>query len=133
MVNAPSIPSVAANTWTKVGDVGSFTKSAAGSLLELTFNSRLCVNGWGPGATGANFELRVDNTPVPSGVARATVVPSDNANYGVWASITGLFTGLSAGSHTVSIWVYSYNGTAASPTVNPGNFTAPHLVVKEFK
>jgi type VI secretion system secreted protein VgrG len=133
IVSMVSLPSVAANAWTKIGDLGTFTKNGADSLMEITYNGRLAVGSWGAGATGANFELRVDNQPVALGVARATVMPGDNPNYGVSASMTGLFTGLGSGNHTVSVWVYSYNGTASTLAVNPGNFTAPHVVIKEFK
>jgi hypothetical protein len=132
-VSMKQVTSVSANMWTKVGDIGTFTKTWAGSVLEVTYSGRLGLNSWGSGATGADFELRVDNVAVPSGRARATIVPSDSTSYGAPGPMTGIFTGLSTGSHTVSVWVYPYGGSGNYPTVNPGAYAGAHLVIKEFK
>jgi hypothetical protein len=131
-VNLTSLSSAPANTWTKVGDIGSFTKQAA-SRVEITYNGRLCVGAWGSGAMGADFELRTDGAAGGSGRARATVATIDSSSMGISVAMTGLFTGLGAGSHTISIWVHGYNGTVNSVQVNPGNFNAAHVVVNEFK
>jgi hypothetical protein len=131
-VSLISLASVPANTWTKIGDVGSFTKQV-GSIVEITFNGRLCVGAWSITATGADFELRTDGAAMLSGRARATIATGDSSATGIPVSMTGFFTGLSAGAHTISIWVNGYNGTLNNVQVNPGNFNAAHVVVKEFK
>jgi type VI secretion system secreted protein VgrG len=132
-VNMAQTSSAPANTWSKIGDIGVFTKQQPSSILELTLNSRFAISSWGSGAAGAEFELRIDNATVTSGRARVTVVPSDNTAYGISGSIDGIFNNLAAGNHTVSVWVYPYAGSASFPTVNPGGFSGSHLVVKEFK
>jgi len=131
-VSLTSLASVPANSWTKIGDIGSFTKQAA-SLVEITYNGRLCVGSWGSGATGADFELRIDGAAAVNGRARATIGLTDSSTMGVPVAMTGIFTALGAGAHTISIWVNGYNGTLTSVQVNPGNFNAAHVVVNEFK
>jgi hypothetical protein len=131
-VSLTSLASASTGTWTKIGNVGSFTKQS-GAAIEVTYNGRLCVGSWGSGATGADFELRVDDTVVTSGRARATIVTTDSTAWGAPGTMTGIFTGLSAGSHTISIWVYGYSGSLSSVQVNPGGFNAAQVEVKEFK
>jgi len=126
VANAP------ATTWTKVADLGSFTKQN-GATLELTFNGRLVVGSWAGGLGGADFELRLDNTASSVGHVRATVMSTDNATFGIQAGMTGFFTGYNAGSHTVSMWVYGYTGSITNIAVNPGYFYATHVAIKEFK
>jgi hypothetical protein len=85
-------------TFTKVADIGTFTKLLAGSTIELVFNGQTYVAG-------------------------------------IQTSITGIFTGLAASTHTVSIWVQAV-GTGASGTgaqLDPGCFCTDYVVVKELK
>ena len=131
-VGGGNVANAPATTWTKVVDLGSFTKQN-GTMLELTFNGRLVVGSWAGGTGGADFELRLDNTASSVGRVRATVMSTDNANFGIQAGMTGFFTGYSAGSHTVSMWVYSYAGGITNIAVNPGYYSAAHVAIKEFK
>ena len=131
-VSGGNVANAPATTWTKVADLGSFTKQN-GATLELTFNGRLVVGSWAGGTGGADFELRLDNTASSVGRVRATVMSTDNANFGIQAGMTGFFTGYNAGSHTVSMWVYSYAGGITNIAVNPGYYSATHVAIKEFK
>jgi hypothetical protein len=131
-VSGGNVANAPATTWTKVADLGSFTKQN-GATLELTFNGRLVVGSWAGGTGGADFELRLDNTASSVGRVRATVMSTDNANFGIQAGMTGFFTGYPAGSHTVSMWVYSYAGGITNIAVNPGYYSAAHVAIKEFK
>ncbi|WP_345969579.1 hypothetical protein WCX72_09620 [Sulfurimonas sp. HSL1-6] len=119
----------------KIGDMGSYVKQQDASVLEIQYSGRICV-----GVIADDqvvFELRVDDTPSSAGPARSMLqygeegcLPSHPA------TITGIFDGLSAGSHTVSMWVRAESsGMAVGSTnalYNPADSSADHLVIKEF-
>jgi hypothetical protein len=123
-------------TFTKVADIGPFTKLLAGSAIELIFNGRTYVAGLAFGAQGAVFELRVDGIATTNGRARASYKSLETSTgAGVQTSITGIFTGLAAGTHTVSMWVQAV-GSGASGTgaqLDPGCLSSDSVVVKELK
>ncbi|MGA1842416.1 MAG: hypothetical protein ACMUIU_17505 [bacterium] len=97
----------------------------------LTFNGRIAVVTSLSG-TGAVFELRVDDTAT-NGRARASFKPSEVGFDGIPVSITGIFTGLGAGSHTVSIWVQAKYGDVVDAMVDPCCWSSDHIVIKEFQ
>lgn len=102
-----SQPSVTA-TYQKIGDMGTFSKVTAGTFLKLTLQTNVYVTTL-VGATGVVFELRVDD--LPSNVGNATaLIKTAGTNDAI--SITGAFTGLTAGTHTLSLWVKAIGGTA---------------------
>ena len=57
---------------------------------------------------------------------------SEVGSNGVFASMTGFFTGLSTGSHTVSISVRTSQGNGSNAMVDPGCWSTDHVVIKEF-
>jgi hypothetical protein len=125
-------------TYTKVADIGTFTKLLANSTIEVTFNGRTYVNVVGFGSAGAIFELRMDNTATSNGRARASYKYSEAGNnnfIGVQTSITGVFTGLAATTHTVSMWVQAKEagGSGVGAQLDPGCWLTDYVVVKEFK
>ena len=123
-------------TYTKVADIGTFTKLLANSTIEVTFNGRTYVSAMSFGSPGAIFELRVDGAATSNGRARASYRSSETATgAGVQTSITGIFTGLAASAHTVSMWIQAV-GAGASGTgaqLDPGSWSTDHVVVKELK
>jgi hypothetical protein len=136
-VNNCSGSSVSYSTaYTKVADIGTFTKLLANSTIEITFNGRIYVSAMSFGSSGAIFELRVDGTTTSNGRARASYRYSEAGNTaGVQTSITGIFTGLAAATHTVSMWIQA-SGAGASGTgaqLDPGCWSTDHVVVKELK
>ncbi len=122
--------------YTKVADIGTFTKLLANSTIEVTFNGRTYVSAMSFGSSGAVFELRVDGAATSNGRARASYRYSETGTgAGVQTSITGIFTGLAAGAHTVSMWVQAV-GAGASGTgaqLDPGSWSTDHVVVNELK
>jgi hypothetical protein len=117
-------------SYAKILDVGSFTKINPSSIIEITFNGRigvLSVTG-----EGAKFELRVDDAATTNGRARANIRSAEAGFDGVPVSITGIFTGLSSGSHTVSIWVRTSTGTGSDAAVDPGCWSTDHIIIKEL-
>ena len=133
VLNGPSCKSLStfSTTYAKIADAGSFTQVNSNSPIEVTFNGRIAVTGTLSG-TGAAFELRVDDTATTNGRARANLKSSEIGSDGILASITGIFTGLSSGTHTVSIWVRGVNGSGTSAFVDPGCWSTDHIVIKEF-
>jgi hypothetical protein len=122
--------------FTKVADIGAFTKLLGNSTIEVTFNGRTYVAGMNFGTQGAVFELRVDNIATSNGRARASYRYSEAGNgAGVQTSITGIYSGLSATSHTVSMWVQAAGagGSGTGAQLDPGCMSTDHVVVKELK
>jgi hypothetical protein len=118
------------STYVKIADLGTFTKAEANSTMHVTYEGRVTANTIT--GTGAHFELRVDDAAPSTGRARANLRASEAGGSGIPVSITGIFTGLSTGSHTVSMWVKgSTSGTTAM--VDPGCWTDDHVIAKEFR
>jgi hypothetical protein len=96
-------------TYETFRSIGNFTKARANSDILIFFN--------GHGSRGSSgycdFQVRVDNSQ-ESGNGGRGIVASSEASLGVVAH----FSGVSAGSHAVSIWI---RGTAASCTLNANN------------
>jgi hypothetical protein len=113
--------------WTKVADLGAFTKYSSTSLVELDFTGTLFSTSFV--GTGISYEFRIDNVPTSKGTARSLV--RDQNSYEV-ASASGVFPNLTTGSHQVSVWVYSWYGTAGQTCVSPGCFATDQVLVKEY-
>ena len=118
-------------SWAKITDVGSFTKITSSSTIEITYNGRISAGTMD--GTGATFELRVDNSPSGYGYARSNLRVPDAGTEGVPISITGIFTSLSAGNHTVSIWVAGMWCGGTDAYVDSGCWSSDHIVIKEFR
>ena len=135
-VNCPGSGVSYAAAYTKVADIGTFTKSLANSTIEVTFNGRTYVSAVSFGSAGAIFELRIDNAATSNGRARASYRYSEGGNTaGVQTSITGIFTGLAATTHTVSMWIQAKEagGSGTGAQLDPGCWSTDHVVVKELK
>lgn len=129
-VNCASVAAFG-NTYVKIADIGNFTKLDPGSRLEITFNGRIyAVSVTG---TGAKFELRVDDVATSNGRATASYKSAEVGSTGVTVSMTGIFTGLKMGSHTISMWVKTSNGTGTYGGVDPGCWSTDHLIVREIR
>jgi hypothetical protein len=120
------------STWTNLNNIGSFTKLNSTSPIELTYNGRIAVTG-SIGGTSVRFELRIDGVASTAGYARASIKKSEAGGNGIPVSITGIFNGLSTGTHTVSIWVYDQYGTSTDIMVDPGCFSTDVVIIKEFR
>ncbi len=129
-VNCTTLPSISP-TYAKLADLATFTVQSPDSIVELTFNGRIFVGDFSSG-TGAIFELRVDDEASTVGRARSSLRLSEEDDNGVQTSMTGLFTGLSAGEHTASMWVRSSTiGAGINAMVDPGCWNTDVLIVKE--
>ncbi len=116
------------SAWVNQVTVGVFTKAAAGTdiLLDISGNSETA----GTGSTNCLWQVRVDGVSDAgnSGTAASSSDGGTVVNYysGPW-NIDALFTGLSAGAHTVQLWL---RGNSTSCMNNPGNFTYTMLVTE---
>lgn len=122
----------ATTSFSKILDVGTFSKLSSTSTMEIQFNGRLVAHGIG--GVGVVYELRVDDAATTLGFARALLRQFEQGPEGVNASITGLFPWLYEGSHTVSLWAATTDSTAsfvglAGDTLCQTN----HFVVKELE
>ena len=87
-----------------------------------------------PDGTGLVYELRVDDAASSAGRIRG-VLKSDETGNGVGRSVSmgGFFEGLSAGTHTASLWARVANGTTATTVMyDPGCWSSDHVLVKEY-
>lgn len=117
------------STWTKLntGSTHLFTKSQDGTTIEVHVNSRIDGGTFNAGANGIVFEIRIDDNILPGfknyGAIRTT-------NTVAFQSIYAVFQNLAAGSHTVSLWASTYDGTSTGVGVDPGGWGGT-IIVKE--
>jgi len=122
----------ATTTYQKVGEMGTFTKSLAGTIIKLTLQTNIYADTL-TSATGVVFELRVDDIPTTIGNATALIRTAGTFEP---VSITGVFTGLTNASHTVSLWAKTTTGTATNAGWDQGCLNASgtnNVLVEEFK
>lgn len=118
----------------KIADIGAFTLNSSGSTVDATFNGRIYVKTLEIQNPCAFFELRVDDKASTNGMASAVVKSGETGvTGGVPVSIMGIFTGLSKGTHSISMWARGCNGGGTDAAINPGCFESDHLVIKEFR
>jgi len=118
------------STWTKLADLATFTVNSNDSLVELTFNGRVFIADFAEPSSVAYFEMRVDGAASTIGTARASLSDLEEGQ-SVLVSFTGMFSGLSEGFHTASMWVRTASSTAFLAAVNPHNYESDVLIVKE--
>jgi hypothetical protein len=129
-VIASTLPNIS-NTWTRIHDVGNFMVANPGSLVEVTFQGRLSVASMT--GNGVIFELRVDNAS-PGYDSGQGLVELSQVNMHVSNTFSGYWSGLSAGLHTVSIWVSTeaQDETGTVANMNPGGWPSTIVIVKEY-
>ena len=118
-------------TFVKVADLGSFTKARADTDVFIEAPSHAVADG-----RECTFQLRVDGVKARATTfdakfdgSEATIGGGDVAAFDYQqVSIRTLFNGLGAGTHTVSLWVYSFLNTTCHH--NPGAY-AHVLTVEE--
>jgi hypothetical protein len=119
------------DTYTKIIDIGSFDKIMSDSTIDAAFYGRIGVSSMT--GTGARFELRIDDSPTTNGRVRAVVKSAEAGFGGAPVSMRGIFSDLSKGSHTVSMWVKSTPGeSGTSAMIDPGCWSSDHLIIQEF-
>ena len=121
------------NTFTKIGDLGTFEVQSAESLVETTFHGRVYASA--TNGTGVRYELRVDDAASGSGRIRAVLKAAEvGGATGRAVSMGGFWEGLAAGPHTVSLWAHTGGSGTDSDSVmfDPGCWSSDHVVIKEY-
>lgn len=116
-------------SYVKLSDIGTFTKVLSESIIDVQFNGSVYATTMD--GTGACFELRVDDQPTANGWARIALKQAA-MGHETTGTMTAIFSNLSTGSHTVSVWVYGANGSGAGAFVDPGCWSSTHVIVKEL-
>lgn len=119
--------------YTKVGDIGVFTVESSSSLIEVTHQGRLYVADFNTTSpSGAIFQLRIDGVePIPySGMS---IIKIEEKTQYVPSTFSGIWQGLSAGNHTVSLYVKTFGTDVAgiNAIMNPGGFLSNVVIIKE--
>lgn len=116
-------------TMTKLADIGTFEVLGSGSVVEVVYNGR--VGAETIAGTGVSYEIRVDDQASSHGRARATLKPSEVASLAdIPAQMTGVFSGLAPGPHTVSLWARGWYGDATNVGFNRGGWPE-HVLILE--
>ncbi|MBP7810205.1 MAG: hypothetical protein KA163_13005 [Bacteroidia bacterium] len=105
-----------------------YNKLEAGTTLEIDYIGHMSASGV-PGGAGVVLEIKVDGNPCASFSGRAVYWSTDSPNYTNIVA-KGIVENLSAGVHSIQIWVSSSSGITTSVFVNPGNWT-DQIIVKE--
>src|SRR5690606_2181305 len=123
----------ATSSFQKLADLGTFTKQEASTLIELDYQTNFQATMTGSG--GVVFQLRIDGVATTIGKA-GLLLRTAQSGTSIPGIIHGIFSGLSTGSHTVSIWAREVNSTATNIYIDPGCFNSYFVntvLVKEFK
>jgi hypothetical protein len=107
-------------------NLGTFTKAVAASVVDVTWHGHVRQTGT-PGSTFCQYQLRVDDT-LPTGIVSGDGFGVVQFGADAPATLTSRWSGLVAGSHTVSLWLL---GTATTCTVNFGGFSQQQVFVVE--
>ena len=120
------------SSYMKIADIGTFTKLNSSTLVEVMYNGRLAIDDVTSG-NGATFELRIDDLASSVGRIRTVVRTEEEGIKGTSASLVGAFSGLSTGTHTVSIWVKVFMGAGNYARINPNCWDTDVVIIKEVK
>jgi hypothetical protein len=126
-----NIHSTADEQYFKLGDIGTFTKQNDETILELIFNGHTLVSSY-VGCNQVVFEIRIDNQ---AATGHSMQFPSFSPNTAFSMQyVTGFFSGISSGTHTISVWASTlFAGSDANGVhVNPGGFSQLRMMIKEY-
>ncbi|HYG52623.1 MAG TPA: hypothetical protein VD905_17055 [Flavobacteriales bacterium] len=113
---------------TAVSPAFTFTKASNETIIEATVNANAVIGSFTGGCTSARFALIVDGN---------TAAFYDGGQYNLrdagvyeFASFESVFTGLSAGSHTIEIYGITYVGEALDIVWDAGGYGGS-IMIKE--
>lgn len=132
-INPPGCQSVAnINTsWKKLTDLGTFVKNNSATLIDLDYQTHFYATSV---INAVIYQLRIDNNPTTLGQASFFYHSGMTGKF-LNGHITGTFSGLSTGTHTVSVWVKTATDTAAQAYIDPGCYNSASVntvIVKEY-
>lgn len=118
------------NVYQKIATTATFTKLEEDSYIEIDYQTYFSAGF--TSATGVIYELRVDDSPTEFGYATFLLQKTNPTLPGV---IHGVFSDLTAGSHTISIWAKSIKGNVSNIVINSGCFSneTNTILIQEFR
>jgi hypothetical protein len=125
-----SVVTTTQGAYTKLGTgTLSFTKTRADTKIEVYVSTRFGSGTFAGGAPGVIFQARVDDAQANVVQTQGAIATSSTVDF---LSFMAVFSGLSAGSHTVSLWgtTFSAGTSSTGVLVDPGGFFGG-LIVKE--
>lgn len=139
MVNCGGSLSNVTGTPTAIpGSTASFTKTNASTKIEVILNTILIVDDLLTSTNGVVFEIRIDGVPAGSNSGRFYYF-KDNANAPLTtqletAMLHAIFSGLSSGSHTVSLHAFVLSGNGAlGARFDWGCWNSSSIIIKEIQ
>ena len=105
-----------------------FTKQYAATEVEVMLYSNGYSGSFAGGATYVYFEIYIDGAPGTAGT-RHNFFGTNTSNY---ISLKSYFSGLPAGSHTVSIIAVTDAGTSSGALLDSGGYGGKVLVKETF-
>ncbi|MGB0369016.1 MAG: hypothetical protein ACPGD8_06395 [Flavobacteriales bacterium] len=118
-------PMNATTTYQPIGPSFDFVKESDDTNVEVSFDGRVS-GGVFAGANGIRLQLRIDGAEGDySSLGSITT-----SNLSAFTSSFAVFEGLSAGSHTVQMYVQTNAGTSTGVLLDPGGWRA-RIVAKE--
>lgn len=89
------------------------------------------------GANAVKYELRINGAPASGNTGRTNYFIDNNGSMlnSAYDQVTmiGEFTGLATGALNIQIWVYTLAGSASGVYLDPGNYGASGIIVKEYR
>lgn len=123
---------LANGTYQKIGDMGTFTVFEDGTFVEVEVATSFSVNSMG--GAGVAIQMRVDDNVTTIGQAAILLRQTGISIPGI---ITGVFSGLTPGTHTVSLWARTNNNQTATDVYwDAGcfnSFGVNNVRIKEFR
>lgn len=123
-ISAAPVPTTAV----KVSNIGTFVSRPGVRWTRIEYSTTLSAEVGG--SSGVIFELRVDDDLTSVGQA-SYLTRDDELRYD---DISGVFTGLAPGTHTISVWARAVNSAADRARLNSGCFgDANGVLVTQFR
>jgi hypothetical protein len=111
---------------TQVSSAMNFTKAAESSEIDVYLHTPVNPGVWILPTTEISFELRIDGQPSPVSTTHYLFV----SNQKDYITLRGVFAGLIAGPHTVTIWAKVNSLNASGVQIDPTN-NGGKLILKE--
>jgi hypothetical protein len=114
-------------TFTQLASVGTFTKQAAANVIKVTWTGHARALNATSGF--CDFQIRIDGAAPDDNAGRA--VTGGTNTFGTPVGVTALFSGLAAGSHTVTVFDRGSVAAGGSCDINPGQFPETFLIEEQ--
>jgi hypothetical protein len=110
--------------WTQLETIGTFTKDAGDTVVRVTWTGNALHT-----ALYCHFQLRIDGaaengstaTTLAGATGAVVTLTNTGGTSGAPFSSYSVWSGLAAGEHTVTVWLYGPGASTPNCQTNPGN------------